>query len=201
MTSDRIARLHIQLDDIKPAIWRRVEVPLTSTLKAIHDVIQATMLFEDYHLFQFEIGDRRYGYPDPDWGDDMRDARYIRLGAILARGETGFTYTYDFGDDWRHTIMVEEVIAADPMVDYPRFIDGARRAPPEDVGGLPGFEEFLDAMTDPKHPEHDSVMTWYGRIFERDDIDLGTITARLAKLARRRAQGKAAFKKSRNRIN
>ncbi|MFN4212096.1 MAG: plasmid pRiA4b ORF-3 family protein, partial [Devosia sp.] len=196
MTSDRIARLHIQLDDVEPAIWRRVEVPLTSTLKAVHAVIQAAMLFEDYHLFQFEIGDRRYGYPDPDWGDEMRDARYIRLSAILARGETRFTYTYDFGDDWRHSVVVEEVAAADPMVDYPRFVDGARRAPPEDVGGPPGFEEFLDAMADTKHPEHDSVMTWYGRAFEPDNVGLDAITARLAKLARRRAQGKAAFEKS-----
>lgn len=201
MNSDRIARLHIQLDDVQPAIWRRVEVPLTSTLKAVHDVMQSAMLFEDYHLFQFEVGDRRYGYPDPDWGNDMRDARYIRLGAILARGETRFTYTYDFGDDWRHSVVVEEVVAADPMLDYPRFVDGARRGPPEDVGGLPGFEEFLGAMADPKHPEHDSVMTWYGHPFDPTDIDLDAITARLAKLARRRAQGKAGLEKSRNRIN
>jgi len=201
VNSDRIARLHIQLDDVQPAIWRRVEVPLTSTLKAVHDVIQAAMLFEDYHLFQFEVGDRRYGYPDPDWGNDMRDARYIRLSAILARGETRFTYTYDFGDDWRHSVVVEEVVAADPMIDYPRFVDGARRGPPEDVGGLPGFEEFLGATADPKHPEHASVMTWYGHPFDPTDIDLDAITARLAKLARRRAQGKAGFEKSRNRIN
>ena len=201
MTSDRIARLHIQLDDVEPAIWRRVEVPLTSTLKAVHDVIQAAMQFEDYHLFQFEIGDSRYGYPYPEWGDEMRDARYLRLSAILARGETRFTYTYDFGDDWRHSVVVEEVVAAAPMIDYPRFIDGARRAPPEDVGGLPGFEEFLEAMADPKHPEHHSVMTWYGRLFDPTDIGMDAITARLDKLARRRVQGKAAFEKSRNRIN
>lgn len=201
MTSDRIARLHVQLDDIKPAIWRRVEVPLTSSLKAVHDVIQAAMLFEDYHLFQFEIGDRRYDYPDPEWGDEMRNARNTRLGAILARGATRFTYTYDFGDDWRHTILVEEVVDADPMTDYPRLIDGARRAPPEDVGGLPGFEEFLEAMADPEHPEHDSVMTWYGRPFDANDIGLSIINERLAKLARRRAQGKAAFQKNRNHSN
>lgn len=201
MTADRIARLHVQLDDIKPAIWRRVEVPLTSSLKAVHDVIQAVMLFEDYHLFQFEIGDRRYGYPDPDWGDDMRDARNIRLRSVLDRGATSFSYTYDFGDDWRHTVVVEEVTAADPKIDYPHFVAGNRRAPPEDVGGLPGFEEFLGAMADPKHPEHDSVTTWYGRPFDPTNIDVATITQRLDMLARRRAAGKAAYEKSRNRIN
>lgn len=201
MISDRIARLHIQLDDVEPSIWRRVEVPLTSSLKAVHDVIQAVMLFEDYHLFQFEIGDRRYGYPDPEWGDEMRNARNARLGAMLARGETRFTYTYDFGDDWRHSVVVEDVVAADSVVDYPRFIEGARRAPPEDVGGLPGFEEFLMVMADPADEEHETTMTWYGRPFEPDDIDVPTITQRLGKLARRRAVGKAAFEKSRNRIN
>ena len=131
----------------------------------------------------------------------MRDARNIRLGAILARGETRFTYTYDFGDDWRHTIVVEDVVAADLMAEYPRFIDGARRAPPEDVGGLPGFEEFLRVIAAPAHPEHDTLMTWYGRPFELDDIGLRTINERLGKLARRRTQGKAAFEKSRNAIN
>jgi hypothetical protein len=201
VTSDRIARLRIQLDDVDPAIWRRVEVPLTSTLKAVHEVIQAIMLFEGYHLFQFEIGNRHYGYPDPEWGDEMRDARNVRLGAILARGEARFTYSYDFGDDWRHTVVVEEVVAADPTVDYPRFIDGARRAPPEDVGGLPGFEEFLSVMADPAHPEHGNITTWYGRPFERDDISPAIINQRLRKLATRRALGKAAFEKSRNRSN
>jgi len=201
MTSDRIARLHIQLDEVEPAIWRRVEVPLTSSFKAIHDAIQAAMLFEDCHLFQFEIGNRRYGYPDPDWGNDMRDARYIRLSSVVDRNVTRFTYTYDFGDDWRHSVVVEDVFAAEPIVDSPRFVDGARRAPPEDVGGLPGFEAFLEAMADPEHPEHHSVRTWYGRRFEPEDIDVRTITQRFAKLARRRAAGRAGYEKSRNRIN
>ena len=87
------------------------------------------------------------------------------------------------------------------MLDYPRFIEGARRAPPEDVGGLPGFEEFLMVMADPADEEHETTRTWYGRSFDADDIDVTTITQRLEKLARRRAVGKAAFEKSRNRIN
>ena len=87
------------------------------------------------------------------------------------------------------------------MVGYPRFIEGARRAPPEDVGGLPGFEEFLRVMAEPTDPERDSVMTWYGRPFDPTDIVVPEITQRFEKLARRRAMGKAAFEKSRNRIN
>jgi hypothetical protein len=88
-----------------------------------------------------------------------------------------------------------------PMLrSYPRFINGARRAPPEDVGRLPGFEEFLRVMADPVDEEHEATMTWYGRPFEADDIALDIITQRLEKLARRRATGNAAFEKSRNRI-
>jgi hypothetical protein len=93
--------------------------------------------------------------------------------------------------------VVEEVVAADPMVDYPRFTDGARGAPPEDGGGLPGFEEFLRVMAAPADPEHNNIMTWCGRHFDPADIGLAIINQRIGKLAKRRAMGRAAFKKSR----
>lgn len=86
-------------------------------------------------------------------------------------------------------------------MDYPRYIDGARRAPPEDVGGLPGFELFLEAIADPSHEEHDELMRWHGAPFDPALIDEDVIRARIEKLARRRAIGKAAFAKSRGQIN
>ena len=91
----------------------------------------------------------------------------------------------------QHTVTIETITAADPAVDYPRFIDGARRAPPEDVGGIPGFERFLEAMTRPRHPDRKRLITWYGRVFDPDDIDLPTINAGLDKSARRRTLRKA----------
>jgi Plasmid pRiA4b ORF-3-like protein len=198
---DRIARLQIQLDDLEPVIWRRVEVPLTSSLKGLHEVIQAVMLFEDYHLFQFDIADKRYGIPDPEW-DHMRevlDAKNTKLGAVIDRGVSTFSYTYDFGDNWQHTVTIEATGDADLAVEYPRFIDGAMRAPPEDVGGIPGFEMFMDAMADPSHDEHRNLVRWYGGKFDPKEIDLKAIKQRVSKLARRRALGKAAFAKSQNR--
>ena len=200
MTSnERIARLHIKLDHIEPVIWRRVEVPITTSLKGLHDVIQAVMLFKDYHLFEFNAGGRRYAVPDPEWdfGADTYAARNVRIGALVDRGITTFNYTYDFGDDWRHSITVEAVTDADPAVEYPRFLDGDRRAPPEDVGGLPGFEDFLIAMSKPRHAQHRKVVDWYGGRFEPNDIGVDTINERIAKLARRRTLGKAGFAKSR----
>lgn len=200
-TSERIARLHIQLDDIEPAIWRRVEVPHIMHLKGLHDVIQAVMLFEDSHLFEFRVGDRRYAVPDPEWDLERRTyaARNLRIGALIAKGITTFSYTYDFGDNWQHTITIEEVGDADPAAEYPRFIEGARRAPPDDVGGTMGFETFLEAMADPRHEEHRSVVRWYGQHFDPDDIGLEAITERLGKLAQRRALGKASYARSKGR--
>ena len=124
---DRIARIKITLDHSKPVIWRRAEVPLTATMRALHEAIQAVMLFENYHLFQFDVGPRgnetHYGIPDPDgvW-ITVIDARKAKLGALVDAGVKRFTYTYDFGDDWRHTVLIEAVGPADPTLDYPRFI-------------------------------------------------------------------------------
>jgi hypothetical protein len=192
--TDQIARIRITLDDIKPAIWRRVELPVSNSLKTLHLAIQAVMLFENYHLFRFDIGEASYGIRfDDDYMDPpTRDAANLRLAKLIERGVTTFTYTYDFGDDWRHSIVIEEVLPADPATDYPRFVDGARRAPPEDVGGLPGFEAFLDTMAKPRHPERKSVLQWYGRPFDPEDISPDEIQARMAMLAKRRASGKAA---------
>ena len=197
--ADRIARVRIELEGTVPTVWRRVEVPLTTSLRGLHDVIQAAMLFENYHLFQFDTGEKRYGMPDPEWEHRSAtiDAKNVKLGALIERGINKFACTYDFGDNWQHSVTVEAVTLADPGLDYPRFVDGSRRAPPEDVGGVPGFEEFLETMTKPRHPDHKRLVTWYGRVFDPNDIDVSAINARMAKLARRRALGKAGFAKSR----
>src|SRR3546814_6060676 len=86
-----------------------------------------------------------------------RDAANMRIVKLVERGITSFTYTYDFGDNWRHRIEIEEITPAIPGIDYPRFVDGERRTPPEAVGGTPGFEEFLEAMSKPRHPERQSL--------------------------------------------
>jgi hypothetical protein len=198
---DRIARVRIQLDDWQPAIWRRVEVPLTTTLKALHDVIQAAMPFDDYHLFEFRADGKRYAIPDPEW-DSLRDKTYsaksTRLGTLVDHGVTKLSYTYDFGDDWRHTVTIEAVADADPAVDYPRYLDGAGRAPPEDVGGIPGFELFLDAIADPKHEQHRELKRWHDGPFDPERAAEDEILNRIGTLAKRRALGKAGFAKSRS---
>lgn len=198
--ADRIARVRIQLDDWQPAIWRLAEVPLTMTLKALHDVIQAAMPFDDYHLFEFRAGGKRYAIPNPEW-DSLRDKTYsaktMRLGSLVDRGIAELAYTYDFGDDWRHTITIEAVADADRGAEYPRYIAGVGRAPPEDDGGIPGFELFLDAIADPQHEQHRELKRWHGRPFDPERAAEGEILMRMEKLARRRALAKAELEKSR----
>lgn len=200
MTDETIARLRIRLDDIKPEIWRTVDMPVAGSLKMLHDVIQAAMGWQDYHLWHFEIGDRRYGLPDPEWPDsNVAAAKNVKLATVIERGVRQLTYTYDMGDDWRHTVVVEAVGHGEPGIKYPRFITGERRCPPEDVGGFPGFELFVEAMSDPADEEHKQLRRWYGGPFDPNVIDELASKRAIAAIANRRHAGKVAYEKSRAR--
>jgi hypothetical protein len=194
---EQIARVRISLNHIEPEIWRLVEVPLSAHLKGLHDVIQAAMGWQDYHLFEFQVAGKRYGIPEGKWDKEVLQARSIKLAALVSNGVKRFDYVYDFGDDWEHTIGIESVVEADPALKYPRFVAGARRGPPEDVGGPPGFFDFLEAMANPKHSEHRHLVEWYGEPFDPDDIDLPNLSLRVGALAKRRQAGKLAYAKSR----
>ena len=168
-----IARIRIELQEIAPKIWRWVDVPLSSTLLALHDIIQLAFRWTDSHLFEFEIGDRRYGQPEYDRYADERlyKAASTRLKTVVDRGIEQFLYVYDFGDNWRHDLFIEEGQDGERDVDYPAFVAGERWSPPEDVGGVTGFKEFLEAVRNPLHEEHEAMVRWYGRRFEPNDID------------------------------
>jgi hypothetical protein len=195
--SEHIARIRIALNDIKPEIWRRVEVPLGLSLKGLHDVIQAVIGWQDCHLFEFTIGEKSYGLPDPEWdyGRKVLQAKLAKMETFIAQGVRAFDYVYDMGDNWQHDITVEAVAPADPKQKYPRFIDGARHAPPEDVGGIPGYYEFLQAVSKPRHREHHRMLEWFGGPFDPDDIDTPSLRLRLDALTRRPRVAKAAYHK------
>jgi hypothetical protein len=123
-------------------------------------------------------------------------ANTTRPGTLVDRGITQLAYTYDFGDDWRHTITIEAVADADPATEYPRYIDGVGRAPPGDIGGIPGFELFLEAIADPTHEQHRALKRWHGRLFDRAHAAEDEIQTRMKQFARRRVLGKAGFEKS-----
>ena len=198
-----IARVHITLSDTHPPVWRRVDIPIEASLKMVHDVIQAAMGWQDYHLWQFEADERRYGLPNKDWPDSgLTAAKNIKVQALIDRGVWQFDYTYDMGDNWQHIIVIEAVESGSPRTKYPRYIDGAQRCPPEDCGGTPGFENFLDAIADPGHPDHAGLTEWYagcyGGTYQPETIDELITKRRVAAIAIRRAAGKAAYATRRN---
>jgi Plasmid pRiA4b ORF-3-like protein len=176
--SGDIVRLKIVLTNTEPPIWRRVEVPAETTLKQLHAVIQAVMGWDDDHLHQFQLG--RQNLP----------AR-VGLDELAAGGVKRFTYFYDMGDSWEHRIQIEKRLSADSALSYPRFVDGAMRCPPEDVGGIPGFYEFLEAIADPNHPDHEDRLDWYGGLFDPKDLEPERINKDLARLAAQRKRAAA----------
>jgi hypothetical protein len=198
--SRKVAVIRIELENIAPPIWRRVEVSLTTNLRALHEIIQAVMPWENYHLYDFRIGERVYGEPDPEdivWGRKVYQAKGMRLGTLIDRGVTEFLYTYDFGDDWRHRITIEGAVDAAPDTDYPRFVDGERTAPPEDVGGPPGFLDFVEAIAKRSHPQHKDMVRWYGGPFNPVDFGTDRIASRLREIALKRKAAYEAFVRSR----
>jgi hypothetical protein len=182
-----IATLRIELNDSDPPIWRVVEVPTSITLKILHDIVQAAMGWLDYHLWELVIDGQAYGLPmDEDWGTAPRKvASRTRLRDVLAPGTARIDYTYDFGDNWEHSLIVSDVRPGDPHTAYPRFIDGQRDCPPEDCGGIPGFYEMLEARADPEHPDHAEISEWLDG-YDPDELDVFPIQVALGRIAARR---------------
>jgi Plasmid pRiA4b ORF-3-like protein len=118
---NEIATVRIELRDSNPVIWRQVEVPTSITLKVLHNVIQAAMGWFDYHLWEFTVGERRYGLPtDEDWGTEPRiDAGKVRLREVLRPRRTTIDYLYDFGDSWEHRLTLTHIRAGEPDLSYP----------------------------------------------------------------------------------
>jgi hypothetical protein len=187
-SAEDIAIIHVQLDDVAPPIWRRLAAPTTTTLKGLHDLLQAAMGWQDYHLWQFEVGSRRYGDPDPEFvtNPPTQRAAGVKLGTLIARGDLTFTYVYDFGDNWRHTVKIEGVEPSRLNTPYPCFVEGAHRCPPEDVGGTLGYEDLLEAVTTLRHPQRRTMLDWYGGPYNPKDINRQMIEHRFAQIARRR---------------
>lgn len=182
-----IATVRIELADTDPPIWRQVEVPTSITLKVLHDIVQATIGWFDYHLWEFTIGEQKYGLPmDEDWGTEPRkEAIKVRLRDVLHPRKTVIDYTYDFGDNWEHRITVTDVRPGEPGVGYPRYIGGERNGPPEDCGGIPGFYDKLEARVDSNHPDHEQIVEWLDD-YDPDTIEELPIKYALGRIAARR---------------
>ena len=162
---DLLFQFKITLLDIKPAIWRRIQVP-DCTLD-FHEYIQAAFGWWNYHLHQFEIDGVRYGPPAPDDMDfdlEMEDETKVVLSDLLPKsgGRSRWIYEYDFGDGWRHEIVFEGFPPLDQKAKYPLCVEGGRACPPEDCGGPWGYADYLAALADPEHEQHEELLEWRG---------------------------------------
>jgi hypothetical protein len=185
MSADAIARLKVTLDDVKPTVLRRIEVPLTIRLDRLHLAIQAAMGWSNSHLYEIRAGDVGWGDPDPDWRDGPLDASKARLvDAIEDVGTKTLRYLYDFGDGWEHTIKIERIMEAVPGIAYPRLVEAAGRCPPEDVGGPWGYAELLEAIADPKHERHAELKDWIEDDFDPNVVDTDGLANALTALAK-----------------
>lgn len=177
-----LLQLKIELAFSQPAIWRRVLVLSTITLPRLHDVIQAAMGWYDDHLHEFEIAGRRYSIETQDYGfrPPVLSTSRVRLLKAL-EGKRTFSYLYDFGDSWQHKIKLEKTL---PWQDgaAPVCVGGANASPPEDIGGVGGYFNFIDAISDPSHPDHADMCEYFGADFDPTHFDVAEVNQRLLSL-------------------
>lgn len=176
----KIYQIKVTLNGVRPPIWRRLQVSSATRLPELHDIIQISMGWTDSHLHMFVAGDRQYGVPDPDFEDETIPEEGVQINALLKKEKDSVIYEYDFGDGWQHKVTLEKIIDDAPGRAVPRCIAGRRTCPPEDVGGIWGYEEFLTAYADKTHPEHEEFVEWAGEYFDPERFDVEEVNAILS---------------------
>jgi Plasmid pRiA4b ORF-3-like protein len=177
--TDAVYQLKITLRDIRPPIWRRVQVK-DCTLSQLHEIIQVAMGWEFSHLYSFDVNGVDYGDPEMTGGElDMEDDRRAKLSRLVPGEKFRFHYTYDFGDNWEHEILVEKILPREEGRRYPVCVDGKRACPPEDVGAAWGYHEFVEAIRNPDHPEHEERLEWAGGEFDPEAFDIDAVNQKL----------------------
>jgi hypothetical protein len=144
----------------KPPVWRRLQLRADTRLDHLHEIIQAAFGWQNYHMHVFSFGEEEFGVPDPELG--FNDERKVTLGELLGGVGERFRYTYDFGDDWEHDIVIEDVLEADPETHYPVLVAAKGACPPEDCGGPWGYANLREILADPRHDEHREMLAWLG---------------------------------------
>ncbi len=181
-----VYQLKITLLDTKPPIWRRIQVG-NVTLNRLHEDIQTAMGWTNSHMHHFRIDEVLYGDPmlmaETFEELNYRDSTTTRLSDILPQDgkQASFEYEYDFGDGWAHEVLFEGRLPAEPKKKYPLCLEGKRACPPEDCGGVWGYAEFVEAIKDPEHEQHDELLEWVGGKFDPEKFDPAAATRAMKK--------------------
>jgi predicted RNase H-like HicB family nuclease len=180
---DPVYQLRIALQDVEPPVWRRVRVGGRTMLPRVHTVIQKAMGWQNAHLHEFVIRGVRYGERMPDEPEyEVEPERSLPLRVAASTEGMHFEYLYDFGDSWRHDILVEKIeVPAEPL-RHPVCLAGERACPPEDCGGPPGYMELVEILGDPDHEEYGERREWSGGSFDPEAFNLAAANRRLRQL-------------------
>ncbi len=175
----RVYQFKITLKDIRPPVWRCIQVPWNYTFWDLHVAIQDAMGWNDCHLHEFDLTDpssgerSKMGIPDEDddFGLEMLPGWEENISDWFSPKNKSATYLYDFGDCWKHTVKLEKTLPAENNVNYPICVGGKRACPPDDVGGIRGYERFLEIMSNPDDEEYDEMSGWIGGDFDPECFD------------------------------
>lgn len=185
--TSRIYQFKITLKGIRPPIWRRFQVKSGITFYELHKIIQVVMGWHDYHLYCFTFGrgwdELRIEEPDEFGGFTIEgqnfDSRKTRVDSVFTSEKEKCLYTYDFGDDWEHELLLEKILEPEEGVRYPVCIKGRRACPPEDCGGIYGYYEFIEIINNPRHLDYKMTMEWLGGSFDPEEFDLEEVNEAL----------------------
>ena len=177
--SEQVYQFKITLKGIKPPVWRRIQVPEDYTFWDLHVAIQDAMGWTDSHLHDFVIKNpitgrrERIGIP---LDDDFLDVKMIpgwekKIAKYFSNKNDKAEYIYDYGDDWHHSVQLEKIVQREENIAYPVCTGGARACPPEDCGGIYGYEHFLATIMDPKHEQYEEMLEWVGGEFDPEDFN------------------------------
>jgi hypothetical protein len=179
-------QLKIILNDSKPVIWRRIVAPANLKLNRLHNVFQRAMPWTDSHLHRFLVGKAYYGMPDPEYADEpgpkMLNEKHYTLADIAPGPKSVFIYEYDFGDNWEHIVVVENVLPPDSAFKRVVCLAGENACPPEDCGGIHGYYRMLKILAHPKNEEHESMKEWVGGKWDAKRFDLAKTNAALKRI-------------------
>jgi hypothetical protein len=175
-----VLSLKITLRNVKPPIWRRIAVRGGMTLGDLHVAIQAVMGWENGHLHAFEVGGEQYG--EPGGLEDAGNENRLTLNGLVKSGVNRFRYTYDFGDDWEHDILIEKAPPPAGVTAFPACVAGMRACPPEDCGGPWGYADLLETLANPQHPDHEEQREWIGEDFDPETFSVAVADTALAEV-------------------
>jgi len=172
-------QLLIVLGGSDPLIWRRILVPEEYSFWDLHVAIQDAMGWTDSHLHDFTVivpGSSEavhIGIPDDGFPDDRSclPGWEVEITEFFSYACEVATYLYDFGDSWIHSVQFEDHVYPEAVQKLPACIGGQNACPPEDCGGMDGYREFVSAIGNPRHPEHEAMRTWVNRLFDPSEFD------------------------------